>query len=86
MKLPDKISSWLSGGRISMKEAQAGLQPYPPAGSPNPAACMCWHWLDENRIAHGLTTERFPDDHILGRFHYVDCPLQLGPAYSGSVA
>lgn len=64
-----------------MKEAQAGLQPYPPEGVRNPAlggegkTCTCWAWLDENRIAAGRTIQRFPDDHILGRHHYVDCPL-----------
>jgi hypothetical protein len=40
--------------------------------------CICAAWLDENRVAHGLTTQRFPDNHILGRFHYVDCPLRRG--------
>ncbi len=47
-------------------------------------SCMCWAWLDENRVAQGYTAVRFPDDSIPGRFHYVDCPLGLALALSDS--
>ena len=43
---------------------------------------MCDAWLDENRTAEGLTTQRFPDDSIPGRFHYIDCPLGFALAFS----
>ena len=54
----------------------------PPVLSPSP--CICDAWLDENRVKHGLTVQRFPDGSIPGRFHYIDCPLGFALALSDS--